>query len=96
MNTTATTGRLADMSPKVKAGLAGVFLLPRVLGVLGVLGGLGWMIYLYAPLAFRLQTCIVGTALIGALSTVLWLLVKGVNEERWKEQTSAAAASIWR
>jgi uncharacterized protein DUF4386 len=70
--------------------------LPRVLGVLSAVGGLGWMIYLYEPLAMRLQSYIVGAGVIGAFVLVLWLLVKGVNEERWNEQARAAAVSIWR
>jgi hypothetical protein len=60
--------------------------LPRVLGVLSAVGGLGWMIYLYEPLAARLESYIVGAGVIGALVLVLWLLIKGVNEERWNEQ----------
>lgn len=70
--------------------------LPRLLGVLGVVGGMGWMIYLYEPLARRLESYIVGVGVISSLTTVVWLLVKGVNEERWKEQANAASASIWR
>ena len=70
--------------------------LPRALGVLSVLGGLGWMIYLYEPAAARLEAYIVGVGVLGALVKSLWLLIKGVDERRWKEQAGAAMASIWR
>src|SRR5213079_296245 len=70
--------------------------LPRVLGVLSAVGGLGWLIYLYEPLAVRLQSYIVGAGVIGALVSVAWLLVYGVNEQRWKDQANLATASIWR
>jgi hypothetical protein len=70
--------------------------LPRALGVVSVVGGLGWLLYLYEPLALRLESWIVGTGVIGALAMVLWLLVKGVDEQRWQEQANAATASIWR
>jgi len=65
--------------------------LPRALGVVSVIGGLGWMIYLYEPLAARLEAYILGVGIIGALATVLWLLVKGVDEQRWKEQAGSTA-----
>ncbi|MBZ5653396.1 MAG: DUF4386 domain-containing protein [Acidobacteriia bacterium] len=69
--------------------------LPRVLGVLSAVGGLGWLIYLYEPLALRLQSYIVGAGVIGSLVSVTWLLVYGVDEPRWKEQANLAKASIW-
>jgi hypothetical protein len=66
--------------------------LPRILGVLGAFGGLGWLTFLYPPLADYLYPYILALGLLGAVSKVLWLLVFGVNEQRWKEQASAAGA----
>jgi hypothetical protein len=68
--------------------------LPRILGLLGMLGGLGWLSFLYQPLAHRLFPYVVALALLGALAEIVWLLVFGVNEPRWKEQASAAGQ--WR
>ena len=70
--------------------------LPRLLGVLSAVGGFGWLFYLYEPLALRLQSFIVGAGVIGSLVSVAWLLIYGVNEQRWNAQAHAASASIWR
>lgn len=69
--------------------------LPRVLGWLGVIGGLGWLTFLWLPLGLRYAGIITLVALIGAAAKIGWLLIVGVNEERWKAQARLAATSIW-
>ena len=68
--------------------------LPRILGVVSVLGGLVWLSFLYLPLGYRLFPYIAVLGLLGAASLLLWLLVMGVNEPRWKEQASPAGEMI--
>jgi hypothetical protein len=63
--------------------------LPRFLGVLMVFAGLGWLIFL-SPLANDLSTYLKVLGFVAEASLMLWLVVKGVNVQRWKEQASAA------
>jgi hypothetical protein len=63
--------------------------LPRILGALAVLAGLGLLCFLHMPLGYRLFPYIALLGLLGAVPQILWLLVVGVNEQRWKEQASA-------
>jgi uncharacterized protein DUF4386 len=64
--------------------------LPRVLGVLMAIAGLCWLIssfasFLSPPLARHLFPYIMAGAL-GEVALTVWLLVAGVNPERWTEQ----------
>jgi hypothetical protein len=65
--------------------------LPQVLGALMAIGGLGWLTFLSPPLANHLSAYNLAAGILGQESVMLWLLVVGVNEQRWKEQASAAA-----
>jgi hypothetical protein len=68
--------------------------LPRILGVLMALAGLGWLIFLAPPLAALLLTYLEVLGILAEALLMLWLLVMGVNAERWKEEASPARASI--
>jgi Domain of unknown function (DUF4386) len=64
--------------------------LPRILGVLMAFGGLGWLTFLSSPLANYLSPYNVAPGMLGEGALTVWLLVMGVNEQRWKEQANAA------
>ena len=64
--------------------------LPRILGALMVFAGLGWLTFLSPPLANHLSPYILAPGILGEGSLTLWLLVIGVNAQRWKEQAGAA------
>lgn len=65
--------------------------LPRGLGILTLAGGLGWMAFLYPPLGLQLFPFIVAVGLLGAMATIGWLLMVGVDEQRWREQAAMTA-----
>ncbi|MGZ6315922.1 MAG: DUF4386 domain-containing protein [Anaerolineales bacterium] len=65
--------------------------LPRILGVFMAIAGLSYQLFLSPPLASYLFPYVVKPAgALGELSLILWLLVIGVNAQRWKEQASTA------
>jgi hypothetical protein len=64
--------------------------LPRTFGVVMALAGLGWLTFLSPPLANHLSPYNLVLGFLAELSLCLWLLVKGVNVQHWKEQASAA------
>jgi hypothetical protein len=79
--------------------IVGSTFLPRIVGVLMVCAGLGWLTFSFTtllspPLARYLTPYIMAPGMLGEASLTLWLLVMGVNVQRWKEQ--AIAAAQWR
>jgi hypothetical protein len=70
--------------------------LPRFLGVLLVVSGLGYVVnsfavFLAPGLTDVTATAVIVAALIGELPLTLWLLIKGVNADRWQERSATAA-----
>ena len=69
--------------------------LPKALGILYLIPGVGYLTSSFALIlapafADRYYFVMAGPAVIGEASLCLWLLVKGVNVERWKERVVAA------
>ncbi|MBZ5652795.1 MAG: DUF4386 domain-containing protein [Acidobacteriia bacterium] len=64
--------------------------LPRILGVLLAIDGLGWVTYMVPPLATHLFPFIAAASALAEIPLQLWLVVMGVNAQRWEEQASAA------
>jgi len=55
--------------------------------------GISSLTYLYPPLAHRLLHIIDAASALGEIPLELWLIVMGVNAQRWKEQASATRSS---
>ena len=64
--------------------------MPRILGVMEMFAGLCWLTFLWPPLAHYLSPYNQALAGLAEISLMLWLLVMGVNAERWKEQAGTA------
>lgn len=57
--------------------------LPRIIGALIALAGLGWLTFLSPPLANQLLTPLEVLGIAAEASLMLWLLILGVNAQRW-------------
>ena len=67
--------------------------LPWILGVLLAIDGLAWMLYLSPPLGRELFSYIAIVAAVAEIPLMLWLLVFGVNERKWRERAQVAEAT---
>ena len=65
--------------------------LPRILGALMAFAGLTWLTFLSQPLTKYLSPYNLAPGILGQVSLTLWLLVMGVNVQRWKEQAKSDA-----
>jgi uncharacterized protein DUF4386 len=59
--------------------------LPRILGALMVLAGVSYALFVSPPLVRSLQPYILIFPAVGQISLCLWLLVMGLNAQRWNQ-----------
>ena len=64
--------------------------IPRAIGVLMMITGLGWLTFILPPLAAQLSPFNVDAGAFGEVAMILWLLIMGINAQRWQERVSAA------
>ena len=65
--------------------------LPRWLGVLSMICGIGWLTFIYPPLGSRVFTFAAPVGLLGVVIMILWLLIRGVDEDKWRSKAAAAS-----
>jgi hypothetical protein len=90
---------LAHMNPLVFFGLYCLLIgylifrstfLPKILGVLMAFGGFGWLTFLFPSIASSLSPYNMAPGILGEGALTVWLLAKGVDEQRWKDQAAMA------
>ena len=64
--------------------------LPRVLSILMAIGGLGWLTFLSRSLANALAPYNMIPGILAETVLTVWLLIPGINAQRWQEQAVAA------
>jgi hypothetical protein len=64
--------------------------MPRWIGVLLMIDGVGWTTYLLPSLGRQLFPFVAGASAVAEITLMLWLLIAGVNADRWQQQASAA------
>ena len=68
--------------------------LPRIVGLLMAVAGAAYLVFLWPAMGNRLFfPWIVVPAVMGEASLTLWLLVVGVNADRWRKQDDLAQAN---
>lgn len=67
--------------------------LPKIIGGLMLMAGLGWISFL-TPAVQGLVPFSMMPGAIGEVSLALWLLIKGVNVQRWHEQAENSARPV--
>ena len=64
--------------------------MPGILGGLLMADGLGWATYLWQPAAVFLFPAIAAVGALAEFPLQIWVIVMGVNNERWAKQAQTA------
>ncbi len=67
--------------------------LPSALGALMAIAGLGWLMFASSAVAKALSPYNAAPGMIGEGALTLWLLIRGVDVQRWNEQAAVARGS---
>jgi hypothetical protein len=70
--------------------------MPRMIGILMALAGVGYLTILSPPLASYLSPYNLAPAALGEPALILWLLLVGVNSQRWSDRALTAETSLHR
>jgi hypothetical protein len=68
--------------------------LPRIFGAIAAFSGLWYLTRLDPPLLSALFPYTLAVPAVGVMLLILWLTIKGVDVQRWKEQASTAGESL--
>lgn len=63
--------------------------IPRIVGALLMVTGLAWLTYIAPNAAVRLVPVNVAVAFLGEAVMIVWLLLRGVDEEKWSRLSAA-------
>lgn len=61
--------------------------MPPIVGILFMVAGIGWLVFIWPPLAKALYPYVLVTG-IGEGVFAFWLMIKGVDADRWREVAS--------
>lgn len=67
--------------------------LPRALSFLSAAAGVGLLTFLSPTLGYRVFPIVALVGLVGSIATIGWLLIVGVNVERWHEKATASRSA---
>ena len=68
-------------------------LIPRLIGAALVLEGIGWVTYLWPPLGVAIFPVIAFFGVFGEFALTAWLLIRGVDPDRWRALAAADQAA---